>query len=91
MKISVKLLKPFSDIAGRGEVGLDFEEGTATRALEQLCELYPDLKQALFEEDGQISYSVNVFVNDRPLIGSEEERQLSEGDELLVFMAVSGG
>lgn len=91
MKVKLKLLKPFSDAAGRGEVDLEFPGGSATQALEKICESYPDLKKELFEEDGRISYSVNIFVNDKPLIGEDEGNPLSDGDELLVFMAVSGG
>ena len=87
----IKLLKPFSDAAGKGEVDLEFEGGSAIEALERICESYPDLKKELFEEDGKISYSVNIFINDRPLVGEEEDRPLNDGDELLIFMAVSGG
>ena len=91
MKVKIKLLKPFSDAAGKGEVDLEFPEGSAIQALESICESYPALKKELFEEDGTVSYSVNIFVNDRPLVGDEEDKPLKDGDELLIFMAVSGG
>lgn len=91
MKVNVKLLKPFSDIAGKGEVGLEFEGGSAIQALDRICESYPDLRKELFEEDGKVSYSVNIFVNDMPLVGEQEDAPLKEGDEILIFLAVSGG
>ena len=91
MKVKIKLLKPFSDIAGRGELDLEFSGGSAGQAMEKICESYPDLRKELFEEDGKISYSVNIFVNDTPLVGEQEDTSLKEGDEILIFLAVSGG
>jgi adenylyltransferase/sulfurtransferase len=91
MNVKIKLLKPFSDIAGKGELKLDFTGGSAIQALERICESYPDLRKELFEEDGKISYSVNIFVNDMPLVGEQEDAPLKEGDEILIFLAVSGG
>jgi MoaD family protein len=92
MKIKIKLLKPFSDIAGKGEVELEIEGKDVAFALNELCLQFPKLKKELFEESGEITYSVNIFVNDRPLSANEEaSTYLSEGDEILIFMPVGGG
>lgn len=91
MKVKIKLLKPFSDIAGKGELDLEFAGGSAIQALDKICESYPDLKTELFEDDGKISYSINIFVNDMPLMGEQEDAPLKDGDEILIFLAVSGG
>lgn len=92
MVIKIKLLKPFSDIAGEGEVDLEFEGGTVSNALDRLCELHPGLKKELFHKSGRVSYSVNIFVNDKPLTALMEENPiLKDGDEILIFMPVSGG
>jgi len=92
MKIKVKLLKPFSDVAGRGEVDLEFEGDVVSQALDKLCQLHIGLKKELYDDKGQVSYSVNIFVNDKPLSALEEENtKLKDGDEILIFMAVSGG
>ena len=91
MKVRIKLLKPFSDIAGKGELDLEFPGGSAIQALNKICESYPDLRNELFEDDGKISYSINIFVNDKPLVGDQEDAPLNDGDELLIFLAVSGG
>ena len=91
MKVKVKLLKPFSDIAGKGELDLDFPGDSAIQALEKICESYPDMRKEFFEEDGKVSYSVNIFVNDTPLVGEQEDAPLKDGDEILIFLAVSGG
>jgi MoaD family protein len=92
MKIKVKLLKPFSDIAGKSEVELDFEGDIVSRALDKLCELHPDLKKELFDDKEEISYSVNIFVNDKPITALKDvDTPLKDGDEILIFMPVGGG
>ena len=50
MKIKVKLLKPFSDVAGKGEVYLEFSEGDVNSALDELCKLIPNLKKEIYNE-----------------------------------------
>lgn len=92
MKIKVKLLKPFSDIAGKGMVDIEFEEENVEQALLELCRLYPDLKKELFNEQGEVLFSVNIFVNDKPISALEDvNTRLDEGDEILIFMPVGGG
>lgn len=92
MKIKIKLLKPFSDVAGKGEVHLEFSEGDVNFALEELCKKYPDLRKEIFNEAGEIDYTVNIFINDLPISALQnEDTKLSEGDELLLFMPVGGG
>ncbi len=92
MKIKVKLLKPFSDIAGKGEVDLELEEGDVNQALGKLCDVHPGLKKELFDDKGEVSYSVNIFVNDKPIQALEDvDTILKNGDEILIFMPVGGG
>jgi MoaD family protein len=92
MKIKVKLLKPFSDIAGKDEVNVDFQGDNIKNALDELCKQYPDLKKELFDEKGDIDYNINIFINDKPMTAEDDmSMQLSEGDVILIFMPVAGG
>jgi molybdopterin synthase sulfur carrier subunit len=92
MKIKIKLLKPFSDIAGKGEVEIEPKGETVSDVLNDLCELYPELKKEIFEESGEVTYSVNIFVNDKPMSALEDEStRLKDKDEILIFMPVGGG
>ena len=92
MKIKVKLLKPFSDIAGCGEVDLDFPGESIQNAFDDLCKLHPDLRKELFDEKGDIDFNINIFINDKPMTASDDmSTRLSEGDVLLIFMPVAGG
>jgi MoaD family protein len=92
MKVKVRLLKPFSDIAGKGELVLEFEGGAVANALNQLCQLYPEMRNELYDQNGAVTYSVNIFINDRPLTaGGEETTSVNDGDEILIFLPVAGG
>jgi MoaD family protein len=92
MKIKVKLLKPFSDIAGKGEVEIEPKGETVNDVLNGLCGLYPGLKKEIFEESGEVTYSVNIFVNDKPMSALEDVNTLlKDKDEILIFMPVGGG
>jgi MoaD family protein len=92
MKVKVKLLKPFSDIAGKGELVLEFDGGAVANALDRLCQNYPEMRNELYDSSGDFSYSVNIFVNDRPLTaGGEETTSVNDGDEILIFLPVAGG
>ncbi|UCE38097.1 MAG: MoaD family protein [Thermoplasmata archaeon] len=92
MRIKVKLLKPFSDIAGKDEMDLDFEGENIQNALDGLCELYPNLRKELFNEKGDVDFNINIFINDKPMTAEDDTTtNLSEGDILLIFMPVAGG
>jgi MoaD family protein len=92
MKIKVKLLKPFSDIAGCDELDLEFSGDNIQNALDEMCKLYPDLRKELFDEKGDIDFNINIFINDKPMTASDDATtQLSEDDVLLIFMPVAGG
>ncbi len=92
MKVTVKLLKPFSDIAGKDTVTLEFEEGDVNIALNVLCSLHTELKKELYNKEGEVDFTVNIFINDKPMSALEDvNTRLSDGDELLIFMPVGGG
>lgn len=92
MKIKMKLLKPFCDVAGTGEVVLDFESGDVNIALDALINLHPALKKEIFNEKGEVDYTVNIFINDMPMSTlNNEATELKDKDELLIFMPVGGG
>jgi len=44
MKLKLNLLKPFSDVVGRKELGLDFKGKTIEDLVKVLVDSYPNLK-----------------------------------------------
>ena len=92
MKVKVKLLKPFSDVVGKGEVVLEFEEGDMNIALDALCDRFPELKKELYNEKGEVDFTVNIFINDKPMSAlGDVKTRLFDGDKILIFMPVGGG
>jgi MoaD family protein len=92
MKITIRLLKPFSDSIGKKELKMDFNGSTLIDLLEILVDKYPKLKENFYTKNNNLTEYLSVFVNDKPISALKgTETELKNGDEILFFMPVSGG
>lgn len=92
MNIKVNLLKPFSDAVGKKELILRLEIANVKSILEKLSVDYPEFKDKVYDEKGEINEYISIFVNDKPLSTLNGiETELKDGDELLLFFPISGG
>jgi MoaD family protein len=92
MKLKLNMLKPFSDVIGKKELGFEFEGKTIEDLFKALVNKYPKLKDELYTKNDEITDYVSIFVNDKPLSALKGvETQLKNGDELLFFVPISGG
>jgi molybdopterin converting factor small subunit len=90
MKITVRLLRPFSTAVGRPQVDVAVPEGATVRHLVvHLCEQYPELWPHIYEASGGMTEYLTMMLNDRPVMDIDME--LGDGDELLMMFPVSGG
>jgi molybdopterin converting factor small subunit len=65
---------------------------TVGAALDELAERYPQLRQHLFNEDGELRSFVNVFVNSEDVrYLRRTETPLSEGDTVRIVPSIAGG
>ena len=79
MKINVLFFGATADAAGVRQTAVDVEPGAASgRAFDAVLERYPAIR------NHKLLYSVNQEYSDRSEL-------LTEGDELAIFTAVSGG
>jgi MoaD family protein len=86
------LLKPLSDVVGKKELRLDLEGKTLADLLKALVEKHPKLGDHLYSGKNSLSDHVNVFVNDKPVTKQDvASTRLHDGDEILLFIPVSGG
>ncbi|MEN3048111.1 MAG: MoaD/ThiS family protein [Candidatus Caldarchaeales archaeon] len=70
---------------------VEVEAGTVREAVDRLVERFgPELRNRLLDESGRLRRFVNLYVNDA-YVDPDEDRRLSEGDEVLILPAVSGG
>ena len=92
MKLKLNLLKPFSDAVGKKELWIEFNGNTIEELFRYLIQKYPKLGKELLKKNNEITDYVSVFVNDKPIsVLDEMETQLEDGDELLLFVPISGG
>ena len=90
MRISIRLLRPFDEAAGRSTVELEMPAGSTVRDLVvNLCERFPPLKGHIYEQGGGITEYLTMFLNDKPVL--DIEMPLADGGELLMMFPVSGG
>jgi molybdopterin converting factor small subunit len=76
-----------------GQETLALPEGTPLHAaLDDLAARHgPSLRRMLFAADGAISSHLVIFVNGQLLSRERPDVTLADGDELLLFPAISGG
>ncbi len=92
MKLKLNMLKPFSDVIGKKELGFEFDGKTIEDLFKALVNKYPKLKDELYTKDDEITDYVSIFVNDKPLSAlNGVDTKLKNGDELLFFVPISGG
>jgi molybdopterin converting factor small subunit len=91
VRVRVKLVRPFRDAVGKPEVDFEPRSASLVAAVGQLVEQFPGLREHLFER-GALSPYVNIYVNAQPVPVDEAAKHvLSDGDELLFLLPITGG
>ena len=82
------VLRTHSD--GHGVVEVD--AANVGEALLELTRKYPDLREALLDEEGQLRNYINVFVNDDNIRDRDQQHtRVDLRDEILIVPALAGG
>jgi len=78
---------------GLAEETITLPAGTSLRdALEHLAQRYgPALREMLFEPEGNVSLHLVIFRNRRLVRPDQHDAPLTDGEELMLFPALSGG
>ncbi len=91
MAIPVTIPTPLRGYAG-GQKTIAVEGGTVGEALNSLTIQYPDLRQHLFSEDGNLRSFVNVYLNDEDVRYLQHvHTPLKETDKISIVPSVAGG
>jgi MoaD family protein len=81
-------LRPYAD----GQKEIETGGQTVDEVLTGLTERYPQLRQHLFTEGGELRSFVNVFLNDEDIRYLQSvETQVGAGDTLMIVPSVAGG
>ena len=71
---------------------IQLEGGTVGEILTLLSEEYPQAKNALFDEEGNLRSFINVFVNDENIRDLNDfDTAVKDGDEVILIPAIAGG
>ena len=91
MSVVVRIPTPLRRMTG-GKDKVEVESGSLDAMVEELEGAYPGLKDRLLDEEGELRYFVNIYLN------GEDVRFLdglatttSSGDEVSIVPAVAGG
>ena len=77
----------FPDLRAR-----EFEGTSIKEIIASIEAIYPGMQNYLLEEDGSLRKHVNIFVRDEMMTDRDTlSDTLAEGDEVLIFQALSGG
>ena len=91
MAVKVIIPTPLRAYASKKE-SVELQASTVSEALSSLTNLFADLKNHLYSDDGRLRSFVNVYVNDediRYLKG--DQTQLRDGDILSIVPSIAGG
>jgi adenylyltransferase/sulfurtransferase len=91
MTVPVTIPTPLRGFAG-GQKTVDVEGTTVGEALATLTRQYPNLRQHLFSEDGNLRSFVNVYLNDEDVRYLKYvDTPLNASDKLAIVPSVAGG
>jgi len=91
MEVHVRIPTPMKKLAGGQDV-IKVEAKTVGEVIQSLVGSYPDLKERLLDERGEIRRFINVYVNNEDIRFIQNfETPLKEGDQLAIIPAIAGG
>lgn len=92
MRCKVKIPLPLLRYT-RGRSELDVDATTVREAILDAWRQFPELKQRLCDDAGEIKPVVNVYLNDDEVrtLTDKEETRVNEGDEVYFLPLVTGG
>ena len=64
---------------------------TVGQCLEHLVKQFPNLKKALFNENGKLLGYIDVYVNEESAYPKELAKPVKPGDELHILLMIDGG
>lgn len=92
MKLTIKLLRPFSDVIGKNELEIDFNGDNFKDLMEIITNKYPKLKKEIYNQNDELTEYICIFINDKPLNAlNGNTTKLKNGDQILFFIPLSGG
>ena len=90
--MSIKVRMPY--FLQRVSNGLEVAEvagSTVGECLKDLVEQFPDIKQSIFDENGELDMFGDIYVNGESTYPEGLAKTVKDGDELYIAILVGGG
>ena len=91
MGVTVRIPTPLRRMTG-GADKVDLEVADLSQMIDRLENDYPGFKERLLDEEGELRYFVNIYVNGEDIRFDQGLRTaIKSGDEVSIVPAVAGG
>ena len=91
MSVVVRIPTPLRRMTG-GKDKVDVESGNLSAMVDELEGSYPGMKDRLIDEEGELRYFVNIYLNGEDVRFLDGlDTAMSSGDEVSIVPAVAGG
>ena len=91
MSVMVRIPTPLRRMTN-GQDKVQVESGNLTAMVDELEGSFPGLKDRLLDENGELRYFVNIYLNGEDVRFLDGlETAMSSGDEVSIVPAVAGG
>ena len=91
MGVMVRIPTPLRRMTG-GADKVELEVADLSQMIEQLESDYPGFKERLLDEEGELRYFVNIYVNGEDIRFDQGlKTSIKSGDEISIVPAVAGG
>ncbi len=91
MGVTVRIPTPLRRMTN-GQDKLEMEESTLSVMIDSLEASYPGFKELLIDENGDLRYFVNIYLNGEDVRFLQGlDTSTSSGDEISIVPAVAGG
>lgn len=91
MGVTVRIPTPLRRMTG-GADKVELEVSDLSQMIDRLESDYPGVKERLLDEDGELRYFVNIYVNGEDIRFDQGlNTAIKSGDEVSIVPAVAGG
>ena len=91
MPITVRVPAPLRNLT-KEQSKIEIDASTISELIDGLESLYPGMKDRLLDENGELRYFVNLYLNGEDVrFLNGVETNVNSGDELSIVPAVAGG
>ncbi len=75
----------------KGKKTIEVKGSCVGEALNNFIDLYPDMKDELFDKNGKLLHYIEIYLNKKSAYPNELEKQVKDGDEIQITTFLAGG